>query len=139
MKQDFKTFITELSVAVGFAGIIALSISGCSDTRGDTVNTEITKIDSGGGDVTINDVEVSDEGTYIYNSDGSVTFTTGDENNIEGVGTGDSDGDGVEDVEVGTFSAAYSQSECTAAGFFYCTIENVCLDQPAVGGTCTSK
>jgi len=108
------------------------------DSRGDTTITNTT-IDSGGGDVTINDVEVSDEGTYIYNSDGSVTFTTGDENDIQGVGTGDSDGDGEQDVEVGTFSEAYTQSECTAAGFFYCTIENQCLDQPAIGGTCTSN
>ena len=112
--------------------------SGDSDYRGDTTITNTT-IDSGGGDVTINDVEVSDEGTYIYNSDGTVTFTTGDENNIEGVGTGDSDGDGIPDVEVGSYNEYYDQAQCTAAGFFYCTIENQCLDQPAAAGTCTSN
>jgi len=134
-----KTVMT--LVALGFLCAPMLMLQGCTTGDKTTSNTEIsnTTIDSGGGDVTINDVQVSDEGTYIYNEDGTVTFTTGDENNIEGVGTGDSDGDGIEDVEVGTFSTEYSQSECTAAGFFYCTIENVCLDQPAIGGTCTSN
>jgi len=128
-----------LALAAGMLMLVGCGgTSTTGDTRGDTTITNTT-IDSGGGDVTINDVEVSDEGTYIYNSDGSVTFTTGDENNIEGVGTGDSDGDGEEDVPVGVYSDTYTQSECTAAGFFYCTIENQCLDQPAIGGTCTSN
>ena len=113
-------------------------IVGCGETTGDSNYTENTTINSGGGDVTINDVEVSDEGTYIYNSDGTVTFTTGDENNI-GPADGDSDGDGVQDVEVGQYDSDYNQAQCTAAGFFYCTIENQCLDQPSTGGTCTSK
>ena len=134
MKQDFKTVITELSVIVGFAGILALGLSGCGETSGDadyrgdtTVNN--TTIESGGGDVTINDVEVDGNGTYVYNADGTVTYSTGD-----GFAGGN---DGVVDAS-DEFDEGYDQAECTAAGYFYCTLENRCLNQPAGGGTCTS-
>ena len=130
-------------VALGFLTAPMLMLQGCSDTkgasdaRGDTTVTNTT-IDSGGGDVTINDVEVTGEGTYVYNENGTVTYSTGDDFGQGDVGTGDTDGDGVPDVEVGVYDDAYDQAECTASGFFYCTLENKCLDQPASGGTCSS-
>ena len=107
------------------------------DNRGDTTVTN-TAIDSGGGDVTINDVEISGEGTYIQNADGTVTYSTGDGFTSGDIGSGDSDGDGVPDVEVGVYDPAYDASQCRAAGFFFCTLEGRCLDQPASGGTCTT-
>jgi len=92
---------------------LAFMIVGCGETsgdsRGDTTITNTT-VDSGGGDVTINDVEVSDEGTYIYNNDGTVTFTTGSENNIDAA-DGDSNDDGTQDVEVGVYDPAYDQAD----------------------------
>ena len=125
-------------VAFGFLTAPMLMLQGCGDTKGDANYTEVTSIDSGGGDVTINDVQVSEEGTYIYNENGTVTFTTGDENVIQPA-NGDSDGDGVVDVTVGDYDEGYDASQCNAAGFFYCTIENKCLNQPSDAGTCTSR
>ena len=104
--------------------------SGDADYRGDTtVNT--TTIDSGGGDVTINDVEVDGNGTYIYNEDGTVTYSTGD-----GF-TNTSGADAIVEASDG-FDEGYDQAECTAAGYFYCTLNNICVNQPADAGTCTS-
>ena len=40
------------------------------------------------------------------------------------------------DAIVGKYSADYTQTECEAAGFFYCTIENMCLDMELDTGTC---
>ena len=42
----------------------------------------------------------------------------------------------VGDAIVGVYDPEYTPTECNAAGFFYCTIENVCLDQPLDTGTC---
>ena len=118
---------------------LAFMFTACGeDGARSTTTTTNTTIDSGGGDVTINDVEVSDEGTYIYNSDGTVTFTTGSENVIQPA-DGDSNGDGVADVIVGDYDEGYDQAQCNAAGFFYCSIENKCLNQPSDAGTCTSR
>ena len=41
------------------------------------------------------------------------------------------------DVVVGEYNPDYNQIECNAAGFFYCTVANMCLDQPEDGGTCS--
>ena len=102
--------------------------SGDADYRGDTtVNT--TTIDSGGGDVTINDVEVDGNGTYIYNEDGTVTYSTGD---------GYTSGDASDSTPTGDYDESYDAAECADNGYFYCTLENKCLDQPVTGGTCTS-
>ena len=116
---------------------LAVLIVGCGETsgdadyRGDTTVTNTT-IDSGGGDVTINDVEVTDTGTYVYNENGTVTYSTGD-----GFDQGDIGADGVVSAS-DEYDEGYDQSECTAAGYFYCTLENRCLNQPADAGTCSS-
>ena len=41
------------------------------------------------------------------------------------------------DAVIGLYNPDYNQVECNAAGFFYCTIENMCLDIPLAGGSCT--
>ena len=42
------------------------------------------------------------------------------------------------DAVIGLYNPDYNQVECTSAGFFYCTIEDMCLDQPLDTGTCGS-
>ncbi len=37
---------------------------------------------------------------------------------------------GEADAIVGEYDENYTQAECNAAGFFYCTIQDKCLDQP---------
>jgi len=38
-----------------------------------------------------------------------------------------------------TYDEGLSQEECNDLGFFYCTIENKCLNQDNSGGTCKAK
>ena len=42
------------------------------------------------------------------------------------------------DAVIGLYNPDYTQVECNAAGFFYCTVEGMCLDQPLDTGTCGS-
>ena len=41
-------------------------------------------------------------------------------------------------VIVGEYDADYTKVECEAAGFFYCTVDNVCLNQPKNTGSCNN-
>jgi len=97
------------------ACIAVLALVGCQG--GDTTNTQITN------------VEMGDNGTYIYNADGTVTYI--DYNNGEstdgGAGT------------TGTFNATDNAVECRLNGYFFCTLSNSCTNQPLGGGTCTSR
>jgi len=117
--------------------IAPLLFSGCGEdtTRSNPVSTTTTTnttIDSGGGDVTINDVEVDGNGTYVYNADGTVTYSTGD-------GFTNTNGEDATVVDASDeFDEGYDQAQCTAAGYFYCTLNNICVNQAADAGTCTS-
>ena len=97
--------------------------------------SHVTTVYSGGGDVIINDVVVDNGGTYIQNDDGTVTYTDGDGNSV-GV-KGDT---GKSDTVTGDYPGEEADpAECADAGYFYCTIEDKCLNQPKGGGSCTSS
>lgn len=91
--------------------VLAFGLSGCVSIEGDTDNSVDESVTYGNGDV-------------LDCRDGNCTLAP--------EGTDPTDGDAV----VGEYNAEYTQAECTAAGFFYCTIENVCMNTPAAGGTC---
>ena len=44
--------------------------------------------------------------------------------------------DEITDVVVGEYNPNYTQTECEAAGFFYCTLQDACLNQKLTTGTC---
>jgi len=113
--------------------VIAALLTGCDETT-TAVPQGDTTINTNGGDVVINDVQVDGEGTYISNGDGTITYTNGTGNSVGTDGTSS----GAGSKELGVYSASYSQSKCTEEGYFYCTLENKCLNQPATGGSCTS-
>lgn len=96
-----------LSVA---ALLAAFTLSGCiPDVSGDTNNDySVTETSYGDGD-------------YLICNDSECQVSNNDEPT---------------DVEVGEFNADYTQTECIAAGFFYCTIDNICIDAATDVGTC---
>jgi len=115
-----------------------LLLVGCGETSGDSrgdTNIATTTVDAE-GDVTINDVTVESGGTYIQNADGTVTYSSGagdvTSSAEEAAATAE------KAAEDGTYDPTYTRAECTEAGFFYCTLENKCLNQPASGGQCTT-
>ena len=66
------------------------------------------------------------EGTVLECTDANCTVSSDQSEGAEG------------DAIIGVYDADYTQAECTAAGFFYCTIENVCMDTPVATGICGS-
>ena len=87
----------------------------------------------------IPDISETNNDYSVDNSDNSLTFGDGDvlicDNSTCSIapdGTSEDDGN----VTVGVFDSTYTQTECTAAGFFWCTIENACIDVPTATGTC---
>jgi len=113
MKQKFSTAIVEASVIVGFAGIMAMGLVGCGDYTGDTSDTTY---------------DYTSEYTYTENNIdyGSGTVLQCDDSNCSVIGgKGTKGGDAV----VGEYDENYSPTECRAAGFFFCTIEDKCLNQ----------
>ena len=96
--------------------------------------SHVTTVYSGGGDVVINDTHVGEGGTYIQNADGTVTYTDGDGNSVGRSGD-NSSGEALGDYP----GESADPAECADAGYFYCTIQNKCLDQPKGGGSCTSS
>ena len=115
-------------------GVLALVFVGCgehSSSSGDYAGMPTnTTVYSGGGDVSINQTTVADNGVYIQNADGTVTYTTGNGNSFD---TGDN---GTSGDYPGEDAPA---DECRAAGYFFCTISQSCLNQPSDGGACTSS
>lgn len=77
------------------------------------------------------DVDNSIDNSIVY-GEGTVLNCTDANCSVAVDQTDPSEGDAV----VGVYSADYNRVECTSAGFFYCTIEDVCLDQPISTGTC---
>lgn len=92
--------------------VAALTLTGCIPDYNKTTN-----------DYSDNSINYGD-GTVLNCNDSNCS--------VAPEGTDEGDGDAV----VGVYSADYSQTECTAAGFFYCTLDNVCLNQAAIGGSC---
>ena len=107
------------------AALAALFLAGCGEEfstseTSETVNTEIpaasnTMTVTAGGDVTIHQVG------------GDYTVTTNTESNS-----------GIE-YDATNYDPEYSQATCRENGFFWCTIENRCLNQPADTGTCSTS
>ena len=95
------------------ACIALVALVGCDS--GDTTNTQITN------------VEMGDNGTYIHNADGTVTYI--DYQTGEGAGGGNTTN--------GVFNATDNAVECRLNGYFFCTLSQTCTNQPLGGGTCT--
>ena len=99
---------------------------GCGDMTGDTTNNDNSgqaidnsytfnegDRDYGSGTVLICD----DANCTVMVDESGRTITNGDDEADDG------------DAIVGEYSPDYTQSECNAAGFFFCTIEDKCLNQ----------
>ena len=106
-----------LSVAV-------FAMVGCGDLdTGDSssVNNDYTSeytytennIDYGSGTV----LQCSDSNCTILRDESGRTITNGDDEASEG------------DAVVGVYDPSYTQAECQAAGFFYCSVSDSCLNQ----------
>lgn len=97
----------------------SLTLSGCiPDVSGDTNN-----------DYSTSTVTDSYNNTYDV---GTLLMCEGSTCEVAPAGTDEGDADAV----VGEFNVEYTQAACTEAGFFFCTIEQVCLDVATDSGSC---
>jgi len=138
-----KKIILASAIAAAFM-FTACGTSGSSTYNETPDSTKTTTVYSGGGDVDISDITVGENGTYVNNGNGTVTFIGGDigDNNaivVDGSHAGTGPDGNSSTYDPNNFSAGLSQSECTALGFFFCTLENKCLNQPASGSTCPAR
>ena len=109
--------IITLSVAVA----AAILMTACGDITGDTSSTsndyrsEYTytenNIDYGSGTV----LQCDDSNCSVMKDESGRTVTSKDSK------TGS--------ATVGVYDDSYTQAECTNAGFFYCTVQDKCLNQ----------
>jgi len=87
-------------------------------------------------------------GDYSVVKDNDHSVTTDNNNTdthytvtLDGNATYTNDGSGKDDPYFGDakFDKNYSESECNAAGYFYCNITKECIDQPLKGGSCSAS
>ena len=106
------------------ATVVALAVVGCGnlDTGDSTsVHNDYTSeysytennIDYGSGTV----LQCNDANCSVMKDESGRTITTSSDSSEDG------------DAVVGQYDPTYTQSECQAAGFFYCTVEDKCLNQ----------
>ncbi len=125
----------------GVALAMTLVASGCgeesSSTSGDMTESSSNSTTTvyAGGDVTVNQTTVTDNGVYIENADGTITYVEGTGNTVNE--TNDGSGGFDTDNRTGDYDAEWSEDTCRENGYFFCPISQKCLDQPAEGGSCT--
>ena len=90
--------------------VMALMLTACGSTTTTNTTTVVTQ---------------GDNGTYISNSDGTVTYT-------QTVTEGDAT-----DGTTGDYDATDDATECRAKGYFYCNLTHTCNDVSASSGSCT--
>ncbi len=78
--------------------------------------------------------------TYDY-SDNSYSYDVGtllmcDDSNCSVVDDNSYIDEAEADAVVGTYRADYTSAECTAAGFFWCSVDNVCINKRTTEGSC---
>jgi len=95
--------------------LVAIGLSGCGDE-----STTVTE--------TINSIQCGDGGC------GDVIIGDG-----SGLHTGTEPDDEASIYDARLFEEGLTQTECNDLGFFYCIIEQECLNQPSTGGTCTAN
>ncbi len=128
------------------ASLLAFSIFGCDagSTRNSTYEEVPAEKQGGntntiqaGGDVTMNETVVTDDGVYIYNSgDGDVTYVhVEDEGQYYQYASDSSTATGT-----GAEVSGMSEKTCKENNYFWCTLSNTCIDNGGQGGTgsCTA-
>jgi len=106
--------------------LVAVMLVGCGDYTGDTTNNDNTNQDH--SYMFIEGDRAYGEGTYLFCTDANCSVTNADNNSDNSDNSGDDVYDEA-DAIVGVYDPEYNQVECNAAGFFYCTVEDQCLNQ----------
>ncbi len=84
-------------------------------------NGEGTIIINGSGSVIVEQSVEVEGGLFIYNEDGTVIYISLP----------------VEEIEMsGDYDPSWTKAECDANGYFWCSIEQKCLNQSATGSSC---
>jgi len=108
--------------------IIAFGLVACGDITGDTAN-----YDQSGQNNSYTFIEGDRDygsGTPLFCNDSNCSVERTTDNSDSSTGSDGETSDEVNiDAIVGEFDAGYNQTECQAAGFFYCTIDDICTNQ----------
>ena len=110
---------------IGVVAVAVLLFAGCANYTGDKsysysydyssyVFTD-NGVDYGSGTV----LQCSDSECSVMRDDNGRVVTRDNSDNNDTMG----------DAVVGEYNEDYTQTECEAAGFFYCTVQDTCLNQ----------
>ena len=110
--------------------MIAFGLVACGDITGDTTNNDNSDQVIDNSYTFIEGDRDYGSGTPLFCNDSncSVERTTDNSDSSSGSDSETSDEENI-DAVVGEYSAGYNQTECQAAGFFYCTIDDICTNQ----------
>ncbi len=87
-------------------------------------NGEGTIIINGSGSVIVEQSVEVEGGLYIYNEDGTVIYISMP----------------IDEIEMsGDYDPSWTKAECDANGYFWCSIDQRCLNQPAAGSSCRTR
>ncbi len=114
-----STKILLATIALNLTGVLLLS--GCSVDTGD--NYDQSNQDHSYSYVFTEGDRTYGTGTYLFCNDANCSVTNS--NNVDDNSTEPTE----PDAQVGVYSANYNQVECVSAGFFWCNISELCLNQ----------
>ena len=100
-----------------------VGFTGCGDYTGDTTNNDNTDQDH--SYMFVEGDRAYGEGTYLFCTDANCSVTNADNNSDNSTDEYSDEADAI----VGVYDSEYNQVECQSAGFFYCTVEDKCLNQ----------
>ncbi len=118
--------------------VAILTINGCGLDTGDTTNNDYSGQEYSYSYVFSEGDRDYGDGTVLYCNDANCSVSNTDDNSDNSETDDNSDNSG--DAVVGVYDVNYNQVECNAAGFFYCTVDDVCMNLPVddASSSCTN-
>ena len=98
-------------MALALFSLLIAMLSGCGETTSNNYTTTVTQ---------------GDNGVYIDNEDGNVTYVA------------DSYTDGNDEI-TGEYDEGDDEVECKSKGYFWCPITRTCNNTSGSGGTCSGR
>ena len=105
--------------------VMAVLIVGCGDYQGDTSRSYVGDSTDNSVDNSVNYICTDNNDTSCYNEE--YTLYRDENGSISGVA----------DEPTGDYDPTYNVRECAINGYFWCSIEQKCLNQPAAGSSCS--
>ena len=120
-KMNRMKNLVKIGLAVSVAVSVAILVTACGDITGDTAGDTNYNYDYSFEE---NNIDYGSGTVLLCNDSNCSVKRTSTGKPITGNGSGSSD-----EAVVGVYDEDYTPAQCSAAGFFYCSIQDKCLNQ----------